>query len=57
MPRLVSTVPGGVYQILSFLLAMGAAVHEDSTTASIFMAACFVIITVRDIERERRNAR
>ncbi len=57
MPRRLTPVPGLFLQILSFGSAMFAAYRDDSLTASVFLAACFVIATVRDIERERRNAR
>lgn len=56
MPRLSRTVPGRFYQILSAVCAVGAVLLRDATTASVFMATCFVVGTLRDIERERRNA-
>ena len=56
MPRRFNPVPGLFMQILSFGAATGAVFRGDATTASVFLAAYFVIVAVRDIERERRNA-
>ncbi len=55
MPHLSLPVPGRSYQILSAVCTAGAVLLRDATTASVFVATCFVIATVRDIEQERRN--
>ncbi len=57
MLRRFNPVAGLWMQILSFGAATGAVWRGDAPTASVFLAAGLVIITVRDIERERRDAR